>query len=692
VIMFQLPFPNLKGIKKWGNFPLAAAMLKGMALQEGLAELFDMEILPGDLVNEAGDAWLVEYLERRRPDVICATLYLWNAQRSIHIARRLKKSLPELKFVVGGPEVSEDSRYILENAAVDYGCIGEGEEVFVAILRAIAGGAELPPIRGAFQRLEGRLSITAGRGWVQDLELLPSPLQTGAFRPRQEAIVPYETMRGCRCSCSYCITGTTPPRYFSAGRVAKDLALLHEHRVQVVHLICSNFLVHPEFFTICGALARINADRRMSLTCLTYGEDVTREKAEALEACNFSNVEIGLQSTNPKTLKIIRRPVFNEARFLQGLAHLRDAGFDPTVDLIAGLPGDALEDIKRSVDFLEKNQVRKYAVYPLRLLPGSPLRKSAAELGLQADPLPPYRVTGTGSLTQTQILSAATHNKLEGKEPFAKLAQEYRLPRGLARGVGKAASCQVEAPVAKLLVSRGTDLQRFAQQSAGKFCMQVILFFSSLRESLSAFDGIVAALCRANPFGQIKPVFEVGSAAELEEVLLLCQRISHRNVVQKNIVMTDPSCHGEKLRLPEDFSLYQQIEIGAVGDLEQVSACALDNLLIDLSTELDAPELGAVLAFLANSGRKIHYKNLAFHYLEHLARRRYRGEPGCILAPVGIGSIALLDEGGNVHPQLSTSDGLALEIGQMQLMFMREIAGAELRPAGSAASPAWASA
>lgn len=672
VVMFQLPVQEFKSIKRWGNIPLAASMLKAMALKEGLAEYFDIEILPPDVVNHAGDAWLIDYLVAKHPDVLCASLYFWNSQRSIYIAEQLKKRLPDLLFVVGGPEISKDTTYIMENQNIDFGCIGEGEEAFVAILRAIADNQTPPAVPGLFWRQGKKLSLNQGCSIVKNLDLLPSFLKMGILDLKNKPIVPYETMRGCTYSCLYCATGTLPWRCFSADRVINDLAILHENGVKKVHLFCSNFLRHPDFFTICSELAAVNADRGMSLSFTSYAEDVSREKAEALKACNFEVGELGLQTVNKKTLKIIRRPPLNKSRFLEGLGHLKSAGIDFHIDLIAGLPGESIDDVERSIAFMKKYRIQHYNIFALRLLPGSPLWERARELGIHAQSLPPHLVTATRDMTQGQINScSAKETTKEPDLPF-ELAYEFQLPRFCALDHAENAlsgPCQTNLPISKLLVSCATDMERFAGQSVRKYDSTLVIFFSNIGQSLLSFNAIIEAICRANPFCRIMPVFEIKNPADMDDVLQQCKHVTRSNIVQKTIIK-DGAFSIEQATLPEGFTLYEQISIHTPDDMERVNACKVFNVMADISPDMDPEALFSVLKSLSASKRNVRFKNIAFYYLDNLVRQRLSGKKAQIHAPVDFGAVAQLDEKGGLLPHLTMSNRKVLEIAHMQWRFL----------------------
>ena len=125
----QLPIPPPGPQPIQGNVPLAAAYLKLFAQRCGL-EGWQIEILPARLCNRLGDRALVAAILDRRPQLVGFTCYLWNIQRTIWIARQLKAARPELLVLLGGPEITDDNRWVLEEPAIDLAAIGEGEQTF----------------------------------------------------------------------------------------------------------------------------------------------------------------------------------------------------------------------------------------------------------------------------------------------------------------------------------------------------------------------------------------------------------------------------------------------------------------------------------------------------------------------------------------------------------------------------------
>lgn len=117
VLLLQLPIPPPGPEPIHGNVPLAAAYLKLFAERQGLGDAYQIEILPPPLVHRLGDRGVVEAILAREPWLVGFSCYLWNVERTLWIAGRLKEARPELKIVVGGPEITVDNAWVLRRPA-----------------------------------------------------------------------------------------------------------------------------------------------------------------------------------------------------------------------------------------------------------------------------------------------------------------------------------------------------------------------------------------------------------------------------------------------------------------------------------------------------------------------------------------------------------------------------------------------
>src|SRR6266436_1177157 len=145
ILLVQLPIPPLGPSPIRGNVPLAAAYLKLYAEGKGLGPFYDIDILPTEQVNTLGDHALVAALAECDPWMVGFTCYVWNIERTLWIARELKQRQPQVRIVLGGPEITADNAWVLETPDYDFAAIGEGEQTFAQLLLGLLGD-DVPPV------------------------------------------------------------------------------------------------------------------------------------------------------------------------------------------------------------------------------------------------------------------------------------------------------------------------------------------------------------------------------------------------------------------------------------------------------------------------------------------------------------------------------------------------------------------
>ncbi len=169
ILLLQLPIPQPGLEPAKGNVPLAAGYLKMYARRRGLEEFYNIDIFPPRLSNTLSDCGLVEEILARYPLLVGFSCYLWNIDRTLWIASRLKERRPDIRIIVGGPEVTADNAWVLQSPAIDFAAIGEGEQTFAELLAALREN-DLPraPIAGLYvsphaTRRAGGVSPLMGR-------------------------------------------------------------------------------------------------------------------------------------------------------------------------------------------------------------------------------------------------------------------------------------------------------------------------------------------------------------------------------------------------------------------------------------------------------------------------------------------------------------------------------------------------
>ncbi|HEX6289011.1 MAG TPA: radical SAM protein [Herpetosiphonaceae bacterium] len=420
VLLLQLPVPNNPAL----NVPLALGYLKAYAYAQGLLDRAAIEILPRALADHAGDALLVDEIVARQPDMLGISLYTWNSERSLEVARRVKERLPQLQVVVGGAEVQRDNLWVLEHAAVDVAVIGEGEQTFADLLRLWCGPAltdqpdtlllnstsaadPLAQIPGLAYRYQSALRFTAERVALSDLSVIPSPYLLGYLEMPPNSMLMVEVSRWCPYACSFCLYGRNMGtklgnRYFGLDRVLAEIAWGREHGLSRTHFIEANLNLVPLFWPLMRALEDLNADRRMTFYAELRGEHLTDEVVAALDRCNVRYVEVGLQTAHLAALHASHRRT-NLEKWAAGTRRLYAHGIEVYLDVILGLPADNPAGVRETLDFLRRESLGPYDVFTLQALPGTAVRQQAAQYELRFQERPPYYVLHTDQFTYAEL-------------------------------------------------------------------------------------------------------------------------------------------------------------------------------------------------------------------------------------------------------------------------------------------------
>ncbi|PLX88244.1 MAG: B12-binding domain-containing radical SAM protein [Desulfuromonas sp.] len=339
---------------------------------------------------------------RLQPDVIAFSVYLWNRTQTLELVELLLTVRPELKIVLGGPEISFETAQFFQRYPVSALICGEGEIPLRKVLLAWSRGQTPVPSAGVL--LPGS---SPGPHTVAQLEVLddiPSPFAEQLV-DLSRGFVYYESSRGCPYRCSFCMSALDDGvRSFSMERIKADLSLLMERRVAKIKFVDRTF----------------NYDSRRSLEIFRFILEKNRGSHFHFEIGahllddgildllatvpqGMFQFEIWVQSMVTETLLQVDRAVSLE-KLTANVRRLRAAGnIHVHLDLIAGLPGEGYRQFLSSLDKVAALSPHHLQIEPVKILPGAPLRDQARSLNLRFDPNPPYTVVETADLTFEQL-------------------------------------------------------------------------------------------------------------------------------------------------------------------------------------------------------------------------------------------------------------------------------------------------
>ncbi len=357
-------------------------------------------------INQQPDEVLRE-IYRARPDFLCFSCYIWNISYIRELCIELKKILPDTRIWLGGPEVSYDAQKVLEELPQVEGIfLGEGEAAFREWLPwALDGQGRAQDIGGlAFRDGQGQIW---DKGFREPIDLDQVPFVYEDLKLFSHKIIYYETSRGCPFSCSYCLSSVDKRlRFRSMELVKRELLFFLENRVPQVKLVDRTFnCSHPRTKEIW----RFLLEHDNGVTNFHFeisGELLDQEEIELLGQMRpgLVQLEIGVQTTNPRTLKeICRRMDF--PRLAHNVEQIRRGkNVHQHLDLIAGLPFEDYASFKKSFNDVYALAPQQLQLGFLKVLKGSLMHSRAQDYGCLYHHREPYEVLKTRWLSYGELL------------------------------------------------------------------------------------------------------------------------------------------------------------------------------------------------------------------------------------------------------------------------------------------------
>lgn len=358
-------------------------------------------------INQRLD-FIAEELFRKQPDVVLFSCYIWNVEMLRQLCPILKKIMPDCVIGFGGPEVSYESEtFLRENPAVDFVMRGEGELVFTKYLEHLDAGnpATLGEIESLTYR-QGDEIFSTPQMHPMDLALLPFPYEDD-FSDVQNQIIYYESSRGCPYHCGYCLSSVeNGVRFVPLDKVLLDLQKFLDKNVPQVKFIDRTFNCKKSH---AMAIWKYLHEHDNSVTNFHFeitADLIDQETIDFLKTVRkgLFQFEIGVQSTNPQTIRAINRNV-DFAALSEIVQQIKDGGnIHQHLDLIAGLPYEDYDSFGCSF-----NDV--YALHPeqlqlgfLKVLKGSMLHQKQKEFEIVYHDTAPYEVLTTHELPYADTL------------------------------------------------------------------------------------------------------------------------------------------------------------------------------------------------------------------------------------------------------------------------------------------------
>jgi hypothetical protein len=403
LLFLQLPCLDNEMPGARENLPMAAFYLLHALRRQENGPIGDVRFL-SPVEEDLDDRGLCELITGWRPDLVAATLYLWNVERTLQVLRKVRRGLPSVRFIVGGPEVAPGHPFLFRSLVPDVAVAGEGEWVFPRILQALRNGTGLSLFGVAWKQGRryhwGRNPVRPPRSdsW------LPTREDPG-LRPDARGMAYLEASRGCPMRCAYC-RYSQPRRsvsFLAPAEVLCRARTLVQRGAGEIRFVDPTFNAHPAFVEILKSLGRLHRETGVRYFAEVQAESLLPREIDLMAGTGFSEVEVGVQSRDTRVLGLIRRPS-SPGRQEENLTRMIGNGIPVTLDLMYGLPGQEKQEVLGSIRWAAALRPRRVQCLQTLLLPGTPLREARRRWRILADPLPPYAVHCTDSMPRDDIL------------------------------------------------------------------------------------------------------------------------------------------------------------------------------------------------------------------------------------------------------------------------------------------------
>ena len=377
-----------------------------MLKEWGLAEQAEISLAEYTINHQMEQ--ILQDIYKRKPDVIGFSCYIWNISYVKVILADIRKVLPDVKIWAGGPEVSyHGEAFLKEEPAVDLVMMGEGEITFAHFLKALLEGEDLKQVPGLMVRNADGTFTDTGFRQVMDMSQIPFPYAFMDMKELEHRIIYYESSRGCPFSCAYCLSSIDKKlRFRSLDLVLPELEWFLQAKVPQVKFVDRTFNCKKSHAMAIWQYIRDHDNGVTNFHFEIAADLLDKDELDLLSTMRpgLVQLEIGVQSTNEKTLEAIRRKTdIEEIREITETINSWH-NIHQHLDLIAGLPWEDLESFKKSFNDVYEMEPEQLQLGFLKVLKGSYMEELIPTCDLLYSAAPPYEVLCTKWLSYGDVL------------------------------------------------------------------------------------------------------------------------------------------------------------------------------------------------------------------------------------------------------------------------------------------------
>lgn len=368
--------------------PLASGYLQAYACQDPVVdETYDFNLYTNTLFQPPKT--LLDDLIAQDSDVYGFSCYIWNTGLIRRLLPPLMAARPDAQFLLGGPQVVKQPKYLdpeNENLLL---CNGEGEKTFANLLKELTTTSpDLSRIRGLSFYRDRELITTEHEEKIMSLDEIPSPFLTGVFARNRYTQAIFETNRGCPFKCSFCFWGLGEHRVskFDEARIYEELDWIADNDFWSIFIADANFgmLARDVDFAhhLVKSKERTGLPYMIGINTAKNRPDRLIEIASILQLGGINATQsMAIQSLDSDTLETIDRGNIKVEAYAEAQRVMNERNMSSYVELIWPLPGETLETFGAGFNTMCEMNAPSFIAYPLLLLQNTTMAARREEHG-----------------------------------------------------------------------------------------------------------------------------------------------------------------------------------------------------------------------------------------------------------------------------------------------------------------------
>ena len=340
---------------------------------------------------------IINYIKEGKYDTVGFSCYIWNITLVKEVVKEIR-NLP-CKIILGGPEVSYNASYYLDNNLADYVIKNEGEESYHYLLEYLDNKRTIESVPNLYHK----------NGFTFDklVDLDKIKMAYDLIDDYQSRIIYVETSRGCPYKCSYCMASLdNKVRFFNIEEIKKQILFLINKGTKTFKFLDRTFNANKRNFLSLIDFIIENHKEGNSFQFEITGDLLDPDVIQYINdkaPKNLFRFEIGIQSTNIEANRLVGR-IQNNEKLFSNIRLIQDGQkIDLHLDLIAGLPKEDYKSFEKTFNDVLSLRPKELQLGFLKLLYGTKLKDDAEKFNYRYSQDPPYEIISNDSLSIEDI-------------------------------------------------------------------------------------------------------------------------------------------------------------------------------------------------------------------------------------------------------------------------------------------------